>query len=185
MSAGGLTAIELASKYRDRVNKLILPSAVTKKWLDKKGSTYKIAKKIFNPKVEKFTWGMVRLFSDVFPRFIAKRFYPQFSNNPIHKLKKDDARELISTLKHYNSGKGFLNDVDQKIVEERLKRIECPTLIVHSENDSSVPLEHDQHANEMIQNSKLRILQNEWGHLFWIGEDSKKAIESIMEFIEE
>jgi len=49
VSAGGLTAIELASRYPNRVSKLILASAISKKWLDKKGKTYKTARIIFNP----------------------------------------------------------------------------------------------------------------------------------------
>ncbi len=139
-SAGGLTAIELASNYPDKVSKLILASAVSKKWLDEQGKIYKTAKKLFNPKIEKFTWGMVRFFSGVFPRMLAKSFYPQFSKNPIHKLEK---------------------------------------------NDSSVSLEHAKYGHKMIKDSKIEILKNEWGHLFWIGNYSNKSIEKTIEFIKE
>lgn len=37
ISAGGLTVIELAGNYPNKVNKLILASAISKKWLDKGG----------------------------------------------------------------------------------------------------------------------------------------------------
>lgn len=53
ISAGGLTSIELASLYHERVDKLILASAVSKKWLDKNGHVYRTAKKLFNPKIER------------------------------------------------------------------------------------------------------------------------------------
>jgi len=184
ISAGGLTAIELAANYPDKVSKLILASAISKNWLNENGKTYKTAKKIFNPKVEKLIWGMVKFFSRIFPNMIAKSFYPQFSKNQLHKLKKDDIQELISAMKHYNSKKGFLNDINQDIADEIITKIKCPTLIIHSENDNSVSLEHPENANRMIENSKIEILQNEWGHLFWIGTDSKKSIEKIMKFIE-
>lgn len=183
ISAGGLTAIELASNYPSKVSKLILASAISKKWLDEQGKIYRTAKKMFNPKMEKYIWRMVRFFSRVFPNMIAKSFYPQFSNNPIHKLKKNDVKELISAMKHYNSKTGFLNDIDQNINNEIITKIKCPTLIIHSENDNSVLLEHPEYANKMIKNSKLEILQNEWGHMFWIGTDSKNSIEKIIEFI--
>ncbi|MDX2444838.1 MAG: alpha/beta hydrolase [Bacteroidales bacterium] len=185
ISAGGLTAIELASNYPNKVSKLILASAVSKKWLDEQGKIYKNAKKIFNPKIEIYVWGMVRLFSRFFPNMLAKSFYPQFSKNPIHKLKNADIRELVSTMKHFNSKKGFLNDIDQNINDEIILKITCPTLIIHSKNDNSVSLEHPENANRMIENSKIEILQNEWGHLFWIGTDSKKSIEKTIEFIED
>ena len=45
ISAGGLTAIELASNFPNRVTKLILISAVTKKWMTEKDPTYIKAKK--------------------------------------------------------------------------------------------------------------------------------------------
>jgi len=185
ISAGGLTAIELASNYPNKVSKLILASAISMKWLDKQGKIYKTAKKMFNPKTERIVWGMVRFFSGIFPNMIAKSFYPQFSKNPAHKLKKDDIQELISTMKQYNSKTGFINDIDQNINDEILAKIKCPTLIIHSENDNSVLLEHPENANKMIKKSRVEILQNEWGHLFWIGTDSKMTIAKTIEFIEE
>jgi pimeloyl-ACP methyl ester carboxylesterase len=183
ISAGGLTAIEMASNYPDKVSKLILASAISKKWLDEQGKLYKTAKKMFSPKMEKFIWGMVRFFSRIFPNMIAKSFYPQFSKNPVHKLKKSNIQELVSTMKHYNSKNGFLNDIDQNIDDETIKKITCSTLIIHSRNDNSVSFEHADYANKMIKGSKLIGLENEWGHLFWIGNDSKEPLNKTIEFI--
>lgn len=184
ISAGGLTAIELAGSYRHRVSKLILASAVSKKWLDQQDPVYKKAKKIFHPKVEKLTWGMVRFFSNITPGLVARNFYPQFSKNPVQKLKKDDVQELVSTIKRYHSKEGFLNDLNQNISEDTFSGIICPTLIIHSENDNSVPVEHALHANMMIRNSQLELLRNEWGHLIWIGSDSEKSVKKTIDFIE-
>lgn len=185
ISAGGLTAIELAARYPDRVEKLILASAVSKKWLDKNELVYKTAKKLFNPKIEKFVWGLIRVFSGIFPNMIAKSFYPQFSKNKLHKLDKRDINDLLSTFKHFNSNSGFMVDIEHDIEKETITRIQCPTLIIHSENDSSASFEHAEHANKMINNSKLIGLDNEWGHLFWIGKDSNESIKWIIEFIEQ
>lgn len=185
ISAGGLTAIELASNYPNKVSKLILASAISKKWLDEQGNIYRTAQMMFNPKTERIIWGMVRFFSRLFPNMIAKSFYPQFSRKTAHKLEKDDIKELIYTMKYYNSKTGFLNDIDQDINGDTLARIKCPTLIIHSENDSSVSLEHAVNARKLIENSSIEVLQNEWGHLFWIGFDSKKSIEITVKFIKE
>ena len=184
ISAGGLTAIEIASNYPNKVSKLILASAISKKWLDENGNVYKMAKKIFNPRMEKLVWGMVNFFSQFFPNMIANSIYPQFSFNTKHKLKKGDVQELISTMKHYNSKTGFLNDIDQNINDGIITKIKCPTLIIHSENDSSVPFEHALHSNKMIDNSVMAKLDNEWGHLFWIGTDSMESITKTLQFIE-
>ncbi|MEX2512000.1 MAG: alpha/beta hydrolase [Cyclobacteriaceae bacterium] len=185
ISAGGLTAIELAANYPNRVSKLILASAISKKWLEDNGKIYKTAQRIFNPKVEKFTWGMVRFFSSIFPTMIAKSFYPQFSKKAMNGLKGEDITELISAMKHYRSGRGFLNDIHQTIKDSTIAEIQCPTLIIHSRNDNSVPFEHALHAKKMIKNSKLVELDNEWGHLFWIGTDSMNSINKILKFIDE
>jgi len=115
---------------------------------------------------------------------IAKSFFPQFSTKPIHKLNSDDVNELVKTLRLYSSGTGFLNDIDQNIEEGVINKIECPTLIIHSKNDNSVSIDHPEHANKMIKTSILEILNNEWGHLFWIGRDSQKFIAIITKFIE-
>ncbi|MFZ1747457.1 MAG: alpha/beta hydrolase [Nitrospirales bacterium] len=185
ISAGGLTAIELAGNYPDRVSKLILASAISDKWLDKEGQTYKTARMIFNPRIENFTWGMVRFFSALFPRMIARNFYPQFSTKPIHKLNSDDVKKLINTLKYYSSGSGFLNDIDQNVEEGVLNKIECPTLIIHSKNDNSVSIDHAEHSNKLIKTSTLEMIDNEWGHLLWVGQDSQISVEIITKFIEE
>ncbi|MBT3382560.1 MAG: alpha/beta hydrolase [Prolixibacteraceae bacterium] len=182
ISAGGLTTIEFASNYPERVEKLILASCVSKEWLDKKGKIYKTAQRIFNPKVEGFVWRMIRFFSGIFPNLIAKNFYPQFTSKPTHKLIKEDVNELISMFKDFGSGKGFVNDIDQIIDQDLISKIKCPTLIIHSKNDNSVLFEHALHSNKMIDNSKLVELNNEWGHLFWIGKDSNDSIRKTIEF---
>ncbi|MFW6275222.1 MAG: alpha/beta fold hydrolase [bacterium] len=184
ISAGGLSSIKLAVKYPERVEKLILASAVSKKWLDKDGQVYRKAKMLFNPKTEKIVWGFIRMFSGIFPKMIAQGFYPQFSKNKSHRLKKCDIKELLFTFKHYNSRTGFMCDIEQDIEQGLISRIQCPTLIIHSKNDNSVSFEHAEYANKMIKNSKLIGLDNEWGHLFWIGKDSNVSIKKIIKFIE-
>ena len=185
ISAGGLTSIAFAGKYPERVDKLIMASAVSKNWLDKNGHIYKTAKRLFNPKTERIVWGMVRFFSRLFPKMIAQNFYPQFSKNKPHRLEKNDIKELISTFKYFNSKYGFMIDIEQVAENRLISEIQCSTLIIHSKNDNSVLFEHAEHANRMIKNSTLVSLDNEWGHLFWIGNDSNVSIRKTIEFIEQ
>ena len=183
ISAGGLTAIELTANYPEKVKKLVLASAVSKKWLEANEKTYKTAQRIFSPKMEKVTWGMVKSFAKVFPKMIAKSFFPQFSNSSMHSLQKDEVQELLSAMSQYSSKTGFLNDIDQNIDDNVLAKIKCPTLIVHSKNDNSVPFNHSLHAHHQIENSQLLALDNIWGHLLWIGDDANENINPIIEFI--
>lgn len=185
ISAGGLTAIELAANHNDKVQKLILASAISKKWLNKNEKIYITAKFIFNSGIERFIWGMIRFFSAILPGMIANSFYKQFSIYPPHKLRTEDKRDLIFALKYYRSKKGFLNDIDQDIDEVVLTMITCPSLIIHSKYDNSVSFEHARHARNTIQNSRLIELRNEWGHLIWLGKDSEQSVLKISEFIEE
>lgn len=183
ISAGGLTAIELASKYPKRVIKLILASAVTKKWLEKNDPTYITAKKIFNPKIEWFIWNVIKLISYIAPRFLAKMFHPQFSSKKVDSISQKSVQDLSQALRLYRSKKGFVNDIDQDVPIDVIIKIQCPTLIIHSKNDTSVPIEHAKYASQNIETSKLVVLDNDWGHLFWIGKDAMKSIKEINEFI--
>ncbi len=184
ISAGGLTAIELAAHYPARVEKLLLASAVTMKWLRREDSIYKTAQIMFRPGMEAFIWAMVRTFAKVFPRLIANSFYPQFSSLAKTSLGKADIEDLMQALRSYRSGKGFLNDLEQDIDPKELSKIQCPTLIVHSEHDASVSFDHADNAHALIPHSQLLTLQNEWGHLFWIGKDADKSIQSTIQFIQ-
>lgn len=184
VSAGGLTAIELAANYPERVKKLVLASAVSKKWLDRDDKIYRKAQIIFNPKYQKWTWRMIRFFSDLLPKLIGKSFYPQFSKKPNPDIDSNDVQELIHALKKYDSGKGFINDLEQTIDDDSLRRIKCSTLIIHSEYDNSVPFNHAINAKEKISGAVLEYLTNEWGHLFWIGRDSEASIGKVIKFIE-
>lgn len=185
ISAGGLTALALSALYPEKVSQLILASAVTKQWLNKKGRVYKLGKKIFNPKIEWLTWSLVRLFTALFPRNIAKQFHEQFSTLPTHPIRKKDIDVLIDALRNYRSGEGFVNDIEQTLDHELLRQIQCPTLIVHSKHDNSVPYEHAIYAKNLIRNAVFLGVENEWGHIIWIGSGALKVVTFITDFMEE
>lgn len=185
ISAGGPTAIELAATYPTRTNKLILASAVSKKWLHPPEITYYIARIIFHPFTEYLTWLKVRLFSRLFPGLFARIFITQMSTCENISISKQEADKLRQMLAFQRSKHGFNNDISQQINPGVLRKIECPTLIIHSKYDKSVTVDHALHANTEISNSRLEILNNKWGHLVWIGDDSVKGLNTIAKFAEE
>lgn len=183
ISAGGWTALELASKYPDRVNKLILGSAVTKKWLDIKGKMYTGSKLIFHPRIEWITWSIINLLGIIAPNLIARIFFLEFSSVKYNVLPKEDVRELVRHLKYFRSKRGFVNDIDQNISVDILQNITCPTLILHSKNDNSVPIGHAELAKDKIKNVKAVFIDNLWGHMIWIGTDYELVKYEIFSFI--
>ncbi|GEL78826.1 putative hydrolase YcgS [Tenuibacillus multivorans] len=188
VSAGGPSGIHIASTYPEYVQSLTLQSAVTKEWLTPKNLLFYMAKIMFNPMMEKFTWAMTRTMNNRFPNFMFKQMAPSFTT-----LKGKDLQERISTTdidemkkmnSRYNSGHGFLIDIQlpNQLKKEHLQNIKAPTLIVHSINDDSVSLDHPKHASEHIPNSEL-IEVDTWGHLIWIGKGSEEVHERQIDFL--
>ncbi|WP_245541920.1 alpha/beta fold hydrolase [Salinicoccus albus] len=63
-----------------------------------------------------------------------------------------------------------------------LQNIRCPVLIMHSEYDASVSVEHAFYANDQIQDSRLYITPS-WGHLIWLGKDKRNVNQRVLEFL--
>ncbi len=184
ISAGGLTAIEIAANFPDRVEKLILMSALTKKWFVKTDKVYKGAKRIFAPKIEPVTWFFYRLFFRLFPTLMSKTMFKQISTFRPVEFTKDEVQELRQMTLLMRSYKGFDNDLEQNIDEKILKKIKCPTLILHSENDNSVDISHAQNAKDKIKDSKLVTFNNHWGHLLWLGTGYDPILKELKQQIE-
>ena len=184
VSAGGLTALEIAANYPDRVEILILMSALTKEWFVKTDKVYKGAKWIFSPKIERITWFFYRLFFKLFPNVMTKTMFKQLATFRPIQFTKNESQELRQMTLVMRSYKGFDNDLDQNIDQEILKRIESPTLILHSENDNQVDISHSQNAKDNIKNSKLVTFNNRWGHLLWLGTDYDQILKELKQQIE-
>ncbi|TKC14906.1 alpha/beta fold hydrolase [Robertmurraya kyonggiensis] len=188
ISAGGPSGIYFASHYPERVKSLILQSAVSKEWLTSADNTYKAAQIMFRPSVEKYTWRLVGLMSNLFPRFIFKQMAPSFSRLSISQILTQLSDDDYDTFRKMNnrqrSGSGFLIDLSQtsSISVSDLQAIKCPTLIIHSEHDNAVLIEHAYHAHKHIPNSKLSILDS-WGHLIWLGKGFDEWHKEMIQFL--
>lgn len=169
ISAGGLTALEIAANYPDRVEKLILMSALTKKWFVETDKVYIGGKRIFSPKIEWATWCLYRLFFRFFPNLMTGIMFKELSAHRPVTFTRDELNELKQMTLVMRSGYGFVNDLDQAIDQEILSRITTPTLILHSVNDKAVDSSHPQNAKSRINDSKLVMFKNQWGHLLWLG----------------
>jgi pimeloyl-ACP methyl ester carboxylesterase len=184
ISAGGLTALEIAANYPERVENLILMSALTKKWFDKRDKVYKGAIIIFAPNIERYTWFFYRLCFRLFPKAMTKMMFKELSKfRPIEFI-ENELQELKQMTLIMRSYKGFDNDLDQTIDPETLKKIKCPTLILHSEYDNAVDISHARNARDNIKDSRSVTFKNKWGHLLWIGTDYEPVLNEIKRQIE-
>jgi len=184
ISAGGPTAIEIAATYPARVDKLILISAVTQKWMHETDVNYRRGKKLFNPSIERWSWALFRFFYFLFPRFMAKIMCRELSSAKNGTLHTDEVKELHDMIRKQRSHRGFVSDLDQDIPAETVAAVSCPTLIMHSLNDAVVHIDHARFALEHIKNSVLMTYDNHWGHLLWLGRESERPIADAISFIE-
>ncbi|CEI83550.1 2-hydroxy-6-oxo-6-phenylhexa-2,4-dienoate hydrolase [Oceanobacillus oncorhynchi] len=188
ISAGGPSGLYFATRYPERVKTLTLQSAVTKEWLTPEDKIYKAAQILFRPAMEKATWKLASSLSNIFPEFMFKQMIPSFSNLSYKEIKNSvlakDIDEIQRMSKRQRSGYGFLIDLSQtkEITSKNLQAISSPTLIMHSEYDGSVPLEHAYYADQQIRDSELCILDT-WGHLIWLGRESDKVNERLVKFL--
>jgi len=190
ISAGGPTGIIFAKKFPHLTRSLTLQSAVTKEWLTSKDRTYRVASLLFNPKIEKYTWGLISTLSNYFPYFIFKQMFTSFSTlkykNAKDKVNDNDITLIAQMNNRQRSGHGFLLDLShtKELTIKDLKSINCPTLIMHSHFDSSVPTEHAKLAHDNILHSKLFLLDS-WGHLIWLGNLSKDTDDIVINFLKD
>jgi pimeloyl-ACP methyl ester carboxylesterase len=188
VSAGGPSGIYFAAHCSERVKSFTLQSAVTKEWLTPKDKEYRVARVLFRPGLEKITWKLVASMNNRFPRFIFHKMAPSFSKlayeEVLAAMNEEDIEEMRKMNNRMRSGHGFFIDLAQtgSVSPEDLRAISCPTLILHSKHDGSVPVEHAYHAHQHIPHSVLCLLDT-WGHLIWLGKGSEETDKRLLPFL--
>jgi pimeloyl-ACP methyl ester carboxylesterase len=104
----------------------------------------------------------------------------ELSTKEITDITNEEINDMRTMLLNSNSGSGFITDLEHDLEEDMIRKINVPTLVVHSTNDKAVSREHPLHAKENIKNSKLIWIDNSWGHMIWF---DKKAVDNINSFL--
>ena len=185
ISAGGLSAIEYTVLFPQKVCNLILISAVTKRWLNESDNLYKRGVKIFSPAREKLSWKFFRIFFRLLPGKMTKTLFRELSSVDPFIITKEEIQEIRQMVFKQASGSGFITDLNQTIDADTIRKVNCPTLILHSKNDKSVPMEMALYAHREIKTADLKVFDNKWGHLLWVGEDSAHPIDEMNLFLRE
>lgn len=183
ISAGGRTAMRLASQYPSMVSRLILQSSISfDKWPDTK--TRMAANVAFNPLSEKYTWTAMHALFRRHPRMALKTMLSnmttQDTEQVINRLDPDQFNALANIFTQLRSGEGFMNDLRHD--ERGDTNIEVPTLIIHSKYDSSVPLHHPQVIANEIKSSEL-VLSEAESHMIWFSSHYQEIKKNMASFI--
>ena len=186
ISAGGPTGLQLAARYPTRINKLVLESAVTQRWLTPADPVYRLARRLFHPRIEKITWFMLRVLARIAPRLAASQMVGSFSTLPVttvmQQLSTAEINAIGQMIARQTSGHGFMLDLDHEVDTSVLQSIVTPTLVIHSHHDNSVPFAHALHAQAQIAGAELFAAQT-WGHLLWLGEGAPAVERNVIDFL--
>lgn len=184
-SAGGPVTLQFAMRYPEIVEKLILEAAVVKPWFHRLTYQYYGAKFIFNPKRQRKFWqNLTKKLNDNPEKTLIntmKLFTKLDPKSVIDKMSTEDIELLKNAMITENdSGEGFVYDMEHRA--KNIHEIICPTLIIHSKNDASVPFSHAEYAYKMIKKSELFEAPTD-SHFIYLGPGSKKVMEKRLAFI--
>lgn len=179
ISAAGPTALQLAGRHPERVNKVILQNAVTGGRFPSRGTRIG-AYLAFNPVVERWTWAVFRAFARAAPRRALTLMMGSLSSldpaQVVATMSRDQQHAALAFLLASRSGAGFLHDLHHRCGD--LRRITAPTLILASKYDGSVDIAHATYAADQIAQADLVVAPAE-SHLLWFSA-CNAAIEANM-----
>lgn len=187
ISAGGRTALNFTSKYPEYVDKLILQCALTQdQWRNqKRDEDYgKRSRIMFNPRIERITWGLLRVFSYVSPNILLTMMMDDLSTlnskDLVKNMDNDYKKRVIAYLRQSKSEKGFILDIDHTVCD--YSNIRCPTLLLYSSHDGVVDFSHARYALERIQTAKLVDVETD-SHFIWFGPNSYRVEQELIAFL--
>jgi len=183
-SAGGAVGLEFAKKYSENMACLILEDAITKTWVPKFSPLYFGMKYLMHPKRQSKLWekqraefknerdkhlySLCNIFSTLKPEYVISGW------------DENDIEFYGKMLSRFNSGHGFIHNVDHKAKDIHL--IAVPTLISHSPFDKNVPFSHALYAHKKIKNSQLFVAPAK-SHLIYMGGDYKYVLDKRLSFL--
>ena len=184
VSLGARPALWFAALFPEMTRGLVLTSAITGPWMKASDVRYWPARIFFNYWTEGYLWSLTRFFFARVPELAAQLFLRGITTRRIGAISPPDLQALHDRVASGRSYRGFLSDLDHEVPDGVLAAIRCPTLIQRSLTDASVDLGQAQRAQKLIHGAYLRLYDNEFGHLLWIGPGSDVARTDIREFVE-
>lgn len=190
-SAGGPTAVALAARHPELVERLILQSAVgLLPWPDRR--TRVGARAVFGRRTERLTWAAIHLLTRRAPGAALRLLLPDLTSRPARELIAGldplHRAELLALFGRMRSGAGFADDMratEPSTVERRAAQaaeVDRPTLVIATRDDGSVSFEHAQSLADAIPGARL-ITSAAPSHMIWFGDDYPAVAEAITGFL--
>ena len=196
-SAGGPPSYQLAERHPERVAALIEIDSVSIKYV-KTQEISKLQETLFLSKPG--LW-LIDYFMRHFPVAAVKNFMQTESSLDKHEMGKrvkeivGDENKLAfvdflfkTMSQDYDRRKaGVDNDlaIMEGIDKLPLSNIKCPTLIMHGDADSDVPMSHAEYAHEAIPGSDLFPIKGGSHIGFWVAHTAHEAQEYAVKWLKE
>jgi pimeloyl-ACP methyl ester carboxylesterase len=182
-SGGGPTAVAMAARHPDLVERLILQCAVGPlPWPDRR--TRLGAQVMFAPVVEGVTWRAIGAFMRLAPAASLRMWLGGLSTLPAGQaaaaLRPEDRATLVALFRRMRSGRGFRNDL--RPAPDTTAELGQPTLVIASRNDGGVPFSHAEALATAIRHAEL-IESQSASHFVWFGPDWSAIAEKIHAFV--
>jgi len=170
-SWGAMLAMQYAMEYTDNINALVLLGSMggsSSGWVEEFSANIKknrtTADSLTIAQIEssdEYKNRVPEVLARYTKTFFRSYFYNQDLADSIKMWIPDSAQKKVEG--RYASVSRYFNDYN---IHDDLKRIKCPTLIVHGDADV-IPVYVAERLNKSIEKSKLIILPNV-GHFLWI-----------------
>jgi len=182
-SGGGPTAVAMAARQPDLVERLILQSAVGPlPYPDRR--TRLGAKAMFAAVTEPATWGLVRVLLRRAPDATLRMLLGSLSTLPARNvmagLNAEQRTALATLFSRMRSGRGFLNDL--RTTPDVTADVGQPTLVIATRHDRGVPFAHAQALTAAIRHARL-VESHADSHLIWLAHDWPTIAETIRVFL--
>jgi pimeloyl-ACP methyl ester carboxylesterase len=182
-SGGGPTAVAMAARHPDLVDRLILQSAVGPlPYPDRR--TRVGAKVMFAAATEPATWGLMRVLLRHAPDATLRMLLGSLSTLPARNvmagLNSEQRTDLATLFSRMRSGRGFLNDL--RTTPDITADVSQPTLVIATRHDGGVPFAHAQALTAAIRHARL-VESHADSHLIWLAHDWPNIAETIRIFL--
>jgi pimeloyl-ACP methyl ester carboxylesterase len=172
ISGGGPSALQFALRHPERCSALIMVCAVSQRYSEQELiEAMSLVQRLVRPRVERFAYSNPVLFLiEALLRWQPSPLPEAF----LQSLEMHELREL-----------GYKNDMEQfgRIPEYPLEQITAPTLVLHGDRDSNVPIKNAELVASKVPHAKF-VIDEGGDHLFFVSH-KEKILPMILEFLEE